>query len=321
MADSTASMNPNLRQPALSIVATVFNAEASLTDFVDRCWSVANSLTPEDFEIVLVDDYSSDDSLGVALAVRERLPRIAVVELARNYGQHLALLAGVRCTRGKLVFCMDGDGDEDPNWIEGFLEAHRSCGADLVIGSNDLARKSFLYRRARSIFIRLLGLRDLRSQNETTARLMTRQVADALTQHTEANFYLGGVMHELGFQRKYLSVGKLDSHATRYTFKRSIRQVSSAITSFSTVPLRLLLIWGLLMSTAALIGFAAILSLTLLGRLQSGGGWISILLSIIFFGGNTLFGLGLLGEYISTVVTESKRRPQYHVRRFHEVRL
>lgn len=321
MADSTAIMTSNPRQPELSIVATVFNAEASLSDFVERCWGIANELTSEGFEIVLVDDHSSDDSLSVALAARERLAGVAVVELARNYGQHLALLAGVRCARGKLVFCMDGDGEEDPNWIAGFLEAHESTGADLVIGSNNLEKKSFLYRRARSLFIRVLGLRDLKSHNETTARLMTRQVADALTQHTEVSFYFGGIMHDVGFKRKHISVSKPESHPTRYTFKRRVRQVSSAITSFSTVPLRLLLLWGLLVSTVALTGFAAILTLTLVGKLESGGGWTSILLTVTFFGGNILCGLGLLGEYVSTVVRESKRRPQYHVRRFHEVRL
>jgi len=314
-------MTPNQRQPALSIVATIFNAEASLTNFVERCWSVANKLTPEDFEIVLVDDHSSDDSLSVALAARERLARIAVVELARNYGQHLALLAGVRSARGKLVFCMDGDGEEDPNWIASFLEAHESTGADLVIGTNSFKRKSFFYRRARLIFVRILSLHNLRAQNETTARLMTRQVADALTQLTEVNFYFGGVMHDLGFKRKYVSVGKPDFHPTQYTFRQRMRQALSAITSFSTVPLRLFLIWGLLISTAALTGAIALLTLVVLGVLQSGGGWISVLLAVIFFGGNILFGLGLLGEYFSTIVRESKRRPQYHVRTFHEVRL
>lgn len=308
---------PSRSRPVLTIVATVYNSELAIKDFVGQCRQVASLLAVTSFEIILVDDNSTDGSLGAALAEREHCAEIVVVELARNYGQHLALLAGLRFARGEFVVCMDGDGDEEPGWIAEFWKVQKSTGADIVIGSGIDERRSLTYRVLRALFLKILGVRDLGSKNETTARLMTSQVVDALTQYVESVFYFGGVMQELGFQRAYVPVRKVKSHPTRYKLLQQFRQVRSAITSFSVVPLRLLLLWGLLVSFAAAVFIAMLLAFALLGIVPNGVGWISIMLTLIFFGGNSLIALGLIGEYLSTVVNETKRRPQYHVRTVH----
>ena len=304
-------------RPVITVVATIYNSELAIKDFVSGCRRVLTLIAASKFEIILVDDNSTDGSLQAALAEREHCPEIVVVELARNYGQHLALLAGLRFATGELVVCMDGDGDEDPEWIADFLTARKSTGADIVIGSVDNSRRSLTYRICRTVFLKILGDSNLSSRNETTARLMTSRVVDAMTQYLESEFYFGGVMQELGFKRAYVPVWRVESHPTRYKLPQLFRQARSAITSFSVLPLRLLFLWGLLISFAAAIGITIVLAFTLLTRVPDQVEWISVLLAIAFFGGNCIFALGLIGEYLSTVLTETKRRPQYHIRDVH----
>lgn len=314
-----AGSNPN--RPVISVVATIFNSELTVKNFVGRCRRALTLTAGSKFEIILVDDKSTDGSLGAALAELQQNSEIVVIELARNYGQHLALLAGLRFATGEFVVCMDGDGDEDPAWIADFINAQKSTGADIVIGSSEPRRKSLTYRTARTLFLRILGSPNLSSRNETTARLMTSQVAEALTQYSESSFYFGGIVQQLGFQRVYVAVSKADFHPTRYGRVRLVQQALAAITSFSVRPLRLLALWGLLVSGVAFIGFTTVLALALLGTVSTSLGWVSIMLTIIFFGGNSLLALGLIGEYVSTVLSETKRRPQYHIRKVHRVEL
>lgn len=311
------SSEPTQGRPAISIVATVYNSELAIKDFVGRCRTLLTQIAATSFEIILVDDNSTDGSLQAALAEQKHCPEIVVVELARNYGQHLALLAGLRLATGQLVVCMDGDGDEDPAWIADFLAVQKSTGADIVIGSVQNRRRSLTYRFCRTVFLKTLGIPNLGLRNETTARLMSSQVVDAITKYVESVFYFGGVMQELGFQRAYVPVLKVDSHPTRYKLPQQFRQARSAITSFSKVPLRLLSLWGLLMSVAAAIGITIAFAFALLGRAPNEVGLISIVLTIVFVGGNSLLAIGLMGEYLLSVIKETKRRPQYHIRDIH----
>lgn len=313
------SLSTELSQsrPVITVVATIYNSELAIKDFVGRCRRVLTLIAASKFEIILVDDNSTDGSLRAALAEREHCPEIVIVELARNYGQHLALLAGLRFAKGELVVCMDGDGDEDPGWIVDFLTARKSTGADIVIGSVENRRRSLTYRICRTVFLKTLGVSNLSSRNETTARLMTSRVVDAMTQYLESEFYFGGVMQELGFKRTYVPVSKLESHPTGYKLPQLLRQARSSITSFSVLPLRLLFFWGLLISIVAAIGITIVVAFALLTRVPDQVGLISVLLAITFFGGNSLLALGLIGEYLSTVLTETKRRPQYHIRDVH----
>lgn len=301
----------------LSIVSTIYNSESTIEQFVERSEKIARSLVADLFEIILVDDGSSDGSLTRALSAQKVHDKIIIVQLSRNYGQHVALLAGLRIAKGASVACIDGDCDEDPEWISKFWKAQNETGADLVIGSQQKIRSSKFYRAGRIAFLKLLDLRELSNSNETTARLMTRQVANALMRNKESKFYFGGSMVELGFHRIYVPVEKNKSVPTRYTPIERVRQAMTAITSFSTVPLKILFLWGVIVSiaatSAAVAGFAFYLS----GVLTTGQGWYSLLIITTFFGGNVLIGLGIIGQYMATIVIESKRRPQYHIRRIH----
>jgi putative glycosyltransferase len=301
----------------LSIVSTIYNSESTIEQFVERSEKIARSLVADLFEIILVEDGSSDESLTRALSIQKVHDKIIIVQLSRNYGQHAALLAGLRIANGASVACIDGDCDEDPEWIAKFWKAQNETGADLVIGSLQKIKSSKSYRAGRIAFLKLLDLKVLSNSNETTARLMTRQVANALARNKESKFYFGGSMVELGFHRIYVPVEKNQSVTTRYTFIKRVRQVTTAITSFSTVPLKMLFLWGVIVSIAASTAAVVGLALYLTGVISTGQGWFSLFIITTFFGGNVLLGLGIIGQYVATVVIESKRRPQYHIRRIH----
>jgi putative glycosyltransferase len=301
----------------LSIVAPIFNSRSTIREFVERCRVVAEALVANEFELILVDDCSTDGTLETAIAQSQEHSEVVVIELARNYGQHLAILSGLRLAKGEMLVCIDGDCDEDPRWIEEFWHVQKITEADIVIGVNHKPQKSLVYQQFRFLFLLLLGLRDLRLRPETTARLMTRQVASAVVQHAESRFYFGGVMNELGFKRAYVPVAKGAAHKSRYNLRLLIHQMLDAVTSFSARPLRIFFLWGLLITILSALAALTIISLALIGRIPAGAGWISVLVTVTFFWGNTILSIGIIGEYLLGVVSEVKRRPQYFVRRIH----
>jgi len=278
---------------------------------------VAEALVASEFELILVDDCSTDGTLEAAIAESQEHSEVVVVELARNYGQHLAILAGLRLANGEMLVCIDGDCDEDPRWIEEFWQVQKITEADIVIGVNQTPQKSLVYQQLRFLFLLILGLRDLRLRPETTARLMTRQVASAVVQHAESSFYFGGVMNKIGFKRAYIPVAKGARDKTRYSLRLLIRRALEGVTSFSTRPLRVFFLWGLLITILSALAALTVISLALTGRIPAGAGWISVLLTVTFFGGNVLLGIGIIGEYLLRVVSEVRRRPQYFVRGIH----
>jgi putative glycosyltransferase len=300
--------------PRISIVTSLYKSAATVQEFCARCAQAAAQLTP-DFEIVLVNDGSPDESLHIALEARQREARIRVVDLSRNYGHHKALMTGMAHARGDLVFLIDSDLEEDPGWLATFYEHLRSSGADVVYGVQAARKGGWFERTTGALYFGLFNklLTHPIPANVVTARLMTRRYVRALVQHQDREICLAGLWVITGFDQRPIVVTKLTSGSSSYGLRRRISVFVNAVTSFSNRPLLYIFQLGIGVILLAIAAGAILLYKSLTGEIGVPG-WASIMVSIWFLGGVTIFCVGVLGIYLAKVFTETKARPYTIVR-------
>jgi len=318
MADSSTHQFPegSKDEIELSIVSTLYRSADYVDEFCTRSARAAAQLNLR-FEIILVNDGSPDDSLRRALAGQEAMPEVVVVDLTRNFGHHAAILAGLSQARGRFVFLIDSDLEEEPEWLGAMFERMTAEEADVIYGQQ-LRRKGGIFEHLSGevfyVLFNWLSTTKLPA-NFVTARLMTRQYVDALLCYQERELFLGGVFMLAGFKQSAFPITKGARPVSSYSFAKRFALFVNAVVSFSTRPLYLVFTVGMLVTAVAFIAFCVILYDGLRGETLVG--WASVMASIWLFGGLTIFALGLTGMYVGKVLIESKHRPSYLVRRIH----
>ena len=302
----------------LSIVTTLYRSARHLDEFYTRVSAAAARLTP-DYEIVFVNDGSPDDSLGVALKLLEHDDRVRIIDLARNFGHHKAMMTGLAEARGDLVFLIDSDLEEAPELLPESSEAMRDGQADVVYGVQDSRRGSFLERSSGWLFFKLFNLLSDQPipENLVTVRLMTRRYVSALVSHRERKMMIAGLWALTGFNQIARTIAKGAKGHTSYSFRRKVSVLVDSITSFSDRPLVLIFYLGL-----AIGGTSSLAAVYLVVRRLFFGvalpGWPSLIVSIWMLGGLMLICLGIIGIYLSKVFIETKQRPYTIVRQVYE---
>lgn len=303
----------------LSIVTMLYRSEPYVEEFYRRACAAAEALTPS-FEIVFVDDGSPDASAATVRRLLAADPRVVLVELSRNFGHHPAALAGLHHARGRRVFIIDVDLEEDPAWLGDFARDLDASGADVVYGVNRVRSGTAFRKHTGSTFWRLFNLVSDTPvpENPCTVRLMSRRYVDALLTMPERNVFLAGQYAWLGFRQQAREVQK-GVRATRssYTVLRLAELFLDAITSFSSYPLRLIFLSGVAIAALALLGGAALVVRKLAEPESVSLGWSSVIVSIWFLGGLTIAFLGVIGIYLSRIFNETKARPVFVVREVH----
>ncbi len=298
----------------LSIISTLYKSEAHIAEFCDRAAAAAKTLT-EDYEIVLVNDGSPDDSLEVAKRYSDRHANVKIIDLSRNFGHHKAMMVGLQHSRGDFVFLLDGDLEEEPEWLIPFWKSLKESGCDVVYGVQAKRRgglwdriSGYLYYR---IFRTLSGLPI--PFNVVTARLMTRRYVEALTQFEEREIDITGLWMIAGFEQRSCPVKKHDLSHTTYTFGRKLSLFVNSVTSFSNLPLIAIFYFGLAISfvTIVFIGYLLVNRLFLDRPLS---GWTSVMASIWLLGGLIISFVGVIGIYLAKIFSETKRRPNTIIR-------
>lgn len=302
----------------LSIVATLFKSESVVEKFVRQA-SAAASTIGLPYEIVLVNDGSPDASLQRALDLQDKERNVVVVDLARNFGHHHAILAGLSEASGDLIFLIDSDLQEDPAWLKGFADRMRVSGADVVYGQQQRRKGGLLEIVAGALFYRIFNaLSDAKVPvNFVTARLMKKQYVDALLEYGERALFLGGTFVLAGFVQVPFPISKKSIGSSTYTLGKRLKLFVDALTSFSPRPLHFVLIVGSFITLLSLVGVGYVCLRVILGGTLAG--WASLIVSVWFFGGLTLFSIGLVGAYVGKILLEAKRRPLFKVRRVHRL--
>lgn len=308
-----APQGPNFR---LSLVVPIYNEETSLEALLARLVPVVKQIT-SDYEVVCVNDGSTDHTLALLLAARRDNPRIKIVNLSRNFGKEAALTAGLAYASGDAVVPLDADLQDPPELMPDLVAKWRE-GFDMVVAVRRDRRSEPIGRRgSANLFYRLIGrLSDVHiPANAGDFRLLDRRVVDALMHLQERTRFMKGMFAWLGFRQAIITYVRPPRVAgeSKWRLWTLWNFALEGIFSFTTLPLRIWTYFGLFLGFAALLYMLYIVIRTLLYGIDVPG-YASIVALLLFFSGINMIGLGILGEYVGRVFVEVKRRPLYLVR-------
>lgn len=303
----------------LSIVATLYRSAPFLEEFYRRASAAAQQEFFEDYEIILVNDGSPDNSLQLALELQAGDDHLQIVDLSRNFGHHEAIVAGLANSHGEHVFLIDCDLEEQPDWLSLFVEKMQETGADVVFGIQQERVAAPLSNFFGEMFWSALNIMSSVRipHNPMTCRLMTRRYVDSLLGVGDRVLYLAGVFAWAGFNQASIALKKTprpNSHKSTYSLSRKLLQVADSFASFSVAPLSLIFFSGLLVWVGSVLYALVLLTQKLIHPEMVLSGFTSLMLSLWFLGGTIMLFLGILGLYVAKIFQEVKRRPLYIVR-------
>jgi len=298
----------------LSIVTTLYKSAGTIEEFYRRVITAAEPLG-YDVELIMVDDGSPDASLDLALRLHQADPRVTVVELARNFGHHKAMMTGLTHATGDLVFLIDSDLDEEPELLMSFHQRLLQGDCDVVYGFQDGRRGGPIERMTGALYYWLLDVLsdDDIPRNILTARLMKKDYVRALVRHRDRAFLITQLWSSTGFKQVGLPAKKLSRSKTTYSLRMRAEYFIKHLTTSSTKLLYIIFYLGLMLSGAAgalILYFVLRYAFVGIGV----GGFTSLIVSIWFFGGMMTLILGVQGIYVANILSESKRRPYTVVR-------
>ncbi len=298
-----------------TIVIPIYNEEQTLPALHERLMTTLSGLD-QPFEVILVDDGSRDRSYPLMLKIHEKDPRMKVLRLSRNFGHQVAISAGMDMAEGEAVILMDGDLQDPPELLPQMI-AHWRNGYDVVYTVKKSRRESALKRFAFRSFYRVLhSLSSIDIPLDAgNFSLLDRRVVDVLRSMPERNRYISGMRAWTGFQQIALEYdrGARFAGEPQMSLGRLIRLALDGIFSFSDIPLQMAIYLGLVSACVSFAGGLFVLYAKLFTD-KAILGWASTIISITFVGGMILLTLGVIGEYISRIYEEVKRRPLYVIR-------
>ena len=300
----------------LSIVSTLYRSAAHLQEFYQRASSAATGFAGDDYEIVLVNDGSPDDSLARAIGLSNNDKHVVVVDLSRNFGHHKAMMTGLKYACGDLVFLIDSDLEEEPEWLVPFSDQMTRESCDVVYGVQARRKGNLFERYSGQLFYRLFRLLSGLNlpDNITVARLMTRRYVDALVLHGEYEIFMAGLWIITGFDQRPQIVKKHSTSETTYSLRRKISQLVDSIVSFSNTPLVGIFVIGCAIFVVS-AAYTTFIVANWLFWARPPTGYTSLIASVWLLGGMIIAFIGIVGIYLSKIYSETKRRPYTIVRR------
>jgi glycosyltransferase involved in cell wall biosynthesis len=306
----------------LQIVIPCCNEEALLPEAASQFDTLLSRLIETgkisvDSGVTFIDDGSRDRTWALIEHEATMRDRVAGIKLSRKCGHQNALVAGMMAVNGDAVITIDADLQDDINAIERMVNKYLE-GYEIVYGIRSSRSRDTRFKRSTALlFYRLLASLGLEMvRNHADFRLMSRRVIEALREYREVNLYLRGIVPLIGFRSTTVEYDRKDRFAgvSKYTIKEMVKLALDGITSFSTVPLQIITIFGLLVSAGSMIISVWVLWVTFYtGRAVPG--WASTVLPMYFLGGIQLLCLGVIGAYLGKIYVEVKSRPRYFIDR------
>ena len=305
----------------ISILIPCYNEAQSLPILIPKLEDIANNLKHYDWEFLCVNDGSKDNTLEVLRELRKEYNRVNYIDLSRNYGKENAMLAGFDYVKGDCMVIMDADLQHPPHVIIQMLEKWEEGNDDVYATRLSRGKESWLRKKLSLLYYRILQ-RSTRLEvlpNVGDFRLLDRRCINALKQMRENNRYTKGMYCYIGFRKTYVTFETEDRIAgeSSMNYKTLINLAIEGILSYTTLPLRIATVIGVLTSLFAFIYMLVVFIKTLLYG-DPVQGYPTIMIVILFLGGIQLLALGILGEYIGRIFTETKNRPVYFVRTYND---
>lgn len=299
----------------ISVVVPVYNEEEVIRAFSERASTVLKELDGFDYELVFVDDGSRDRSVEILKEIMADDSGVKIVKFSRNFGHQVAVTAGIDLAAGDLVVLIDADLQDPPELIADMIKKWRE-GHDVVYAVRTEREGETWFKRVTAAgFYRLLG----RMTNiEIPAdvgdyRLMTRRFVDQFKKLGERDRFVRGLVSWVGFSQAGVPYKRDARYAgeTKYPLRKMLRFAKDGITSFSTLPLRLVTWSGYAASALAFLYLISVFIQKAMGITVQG--WPTVMVAILFLGGVQLISLGFIGEYVGRIFNEVKGRPIYIV--------
>lgn len=301
-----------------SLIIPVYNEEDLIDELAARSIKAIETFTPN-YEILFINDGSTDSTLQKLIAVRKRFARIKIVDLSKNFGHQAAFTAGLELALGNYVALMDGDLQDPPELLANMYRMIKDEGYDIVSGKRK-GRKGKRLKLATNLFHfffkKIAGIDEM--ENSGNFSMMNRAAVNALVQMKETIRYLPGMRSFIGFRQGYVEYIREDrlGGEPKMTLGKLIVLGADAIFSFSKFPIKVCLFLGTIGTIVFFIAGVYALVDKIFGFALLG--WSSTVLSIYFLGSIQLIFLGVVGEYVYRIYKESQNRPLYLVKKFYD---
>ncbi|WP_250631247.1 glycosyltransferase family 2 protein [Rhodoflexus caldus] len=306
-----------MSKPALSVIIPVYNESLNVQPLYERLSAVVRGLQLT-HEFIFINDGSRDNTLDLVRQLAAAHPEVKYIDLSRNFGHQIAVSAGIDAARGEAVVIIDADLQDPPELI-GEMYAKMKEGYEVVYAKRRRRKgESFMKLLTARVFYRILAAITTISIPVDTGdfRIMDKKVVEALRQMPETNKFLRGQISWIGYRQTYVEYDRAERHAgkTGYTYRKMLRFALDGITAFSNFPIKAVTVMGFVVSLVAFLFVCISFYIRYFTNLPVERGWTSIIVAILFLGGVQLIGIGILGEYISRINTDTKRRPLYFIR-------
>ncbi|MDQ0975133.1 glycosyltransferase involved in cell wall biosynthesis [Neobacillus niacini] len=308
----------------VTILVPAYNEEDVLQQLYSRLINVFNTLPLYKFELLFINDGSTDETLPKIKLLREMDNRVSYVNLSRNFGKETAMIAGLDYAEGDAVIIIDADLQDPPELIPEMIHYWENGYDDVYAKRNSRSGETWIKKTTATAFYRLLEkVARVPIQRDTgDFRLLDRRCVDALRQLRETQRYTKGMFSWIGFNKKEILFDRDPRAAgeTKWNYFKLFDLAIEGITSFTTTPLRISALFGCIVSFCAFIYMIWIIAKTMLFG-EPVAGYPSLMTVILFLGGIQLISLGILGEYIGRIFNETKNRPLYFVDEYNNVKI
>ncbi len=308
----------------ISVLIPCHNEEKSLPLLYPELVKLMDSTTNYQWELMFVNDGSTDGTLELLRQLRQKDQRVNFVDLSRNFGKEAAMLAGFDYVTGDCMVIIDADLQDPPELIPEMIKWWEQGYEDVYAKRKTRGRESWLRKRLSLLFYRLLqsSSRFDVLQNVGDFRLLDRSCINALRQMRESERYTKGMYSWIGFKKKEVVFDRGDRVAgtSSWSFRQLFSLAIDGITSFTSLPLRISTVVGFIVSMLAFIYMIYIFIKALIWG-DPVQGYPSLVILLLFLGGIQLLSLGIIGEYIGRIYNETKNRPDYIVRNFNDEKL
>lgn len=299
----------------ISVIIPVYYEEEVIEECYNRLTKVLKKLTKYNYELFFVNDGSRDKTLDILETIAEKDKKVKIISFLRNFGHQCAVTAGLKYVTGDFICIIDADLQDPPELIKDMVEKCEE-GYDIVYGKRKSRKGETIFKlKTASLFYKLLNfLSDVYiPENTGDFRVVTRNVVDTINELPEHNKFLRGLFSWTGYKQYAYEYERQERFAgkTKYSLKKMLKLAIDGIISFSTKPLKIIGMLGLISIFISL----CILIYTLIAYIFKfpglTAGWTSIMVTLTFFSGIQLTSLWIISEYIGRIYDESKNRPQY----------
>ena len=301
----------------VSILIPFYNEQEVLPSLFERLQSLIDSNDNYQWEVMLINDGSTDNSLCLVKQMRLRDKRFRYIDLSRNFGKETAMLAGFDNITGDCMVIMDADLQHPPEVIPQMLKLWEEGYDDIYGKRNNRGKEPWLRRKLSLLYYKLLQKTTNVSilQNVGDFRLLDRICIDALCSMRESQRYTKGMFQWIGFKKKEFTFDQDDRVAgnTKWSYIKLLNLAIEGITSYTTSPLKIATVMGLIVSLCAFIYMLFVL-IKAIAIGDPVAGYPTIMVVMLFLGGVQLLSLGIIGEYIGRIFNETKNRPAYFIR-------